>query len=215
MSTTPHPRPEPYDDALGLLAPPQPAYGPDPDQETEPDVDDSTEWGTAGERSQLAGEHQVAWHAEPSADDPWLDDTDVVEPSSGTLYETGPGLPSRGLVVVSGAAVAAFAGLDVVLTGGIGFFFDLCLVVLCLVIAMAAAPRALFTAAVLPPLVFGALVAVLAVAAPTTVASVATGSVSRVFLTGLAEHAVPLCIGYAVTLLVASARGIAHRAATR
>jgi hypothetical protein len=226
MTSTPHRPPEPWDATFGLSAsePVEPAstatlHEPDesdPEESTEwgaaPGPEESTEWGAAPDdhASGWAGRDPVAtWHAEPAADHPRYDDETYQAPDlPATLYASGPGLPPRGVLLTTGMAVAGCAGLDFFLTGGVGYFFDLCFVVVCLVAAMSAAPRALFTVGVMPPLAFGVVIAVVAVVAPHTIA---TGSFSAVFLTGLAAHAVPLCAAYAVALVVVTARGIAHR----
>ena len=115
------------------------------------------------------------------------------------------GLSGRGLIVASALAVGGCAVLDLALTSGqMTFFFDLCFVVICLVATMAVRRQDLFTAGVLPPLVFAAVIAVVAVAAPHAFQS--APGVNKVFLTGLASHASGLVGGYAVALLAVAAR---------
>jgi hypothetical protein len=216
MSTTPHRSPEPWDDAFGILASDVRPEAPSERMPADPaDAEEGTEWSTApGDATEWGGARacdDATWHAEPTADSEWYDDH-VVTPSAGTLYASGPGLPARGVLLATGVAATACAALDFALTGSVGFFFDLCFVVICLVAAMAAAPQALFTVAVMPPLVFGGLVAAIGMLAPETIAS---GGFTTVFLTGLADHAVPLCFAYGVALLVASARGLAYRSSRR
>ncbi len=121
------------------------------------------------------------------------------------------GVSGRGLVVLSAVAAAAIAGFDLWITQGrLSFFFDLCFVVLCLVAAMAVRRSDLFTAGVLPPLLFGGVIAAVAVLAPS--AFEAAARVDKVFLTGLAGHASGLVAGYAVALLTVAARTAASRA---
>ena len=55
-------------------------------------------------------------------------------------------------------------------------FFDLCFVVVCLVGAMAVRRHDLFTAGVLPPLVFAAVIAVVSVLAPPTFVTAAASA---------------------------------------
>jgi uncharacterized membrane protein YoaK (UPF0700 family) len=96
-------------------------------------------------------------------------------------------------------------GLDLVLTDGrLTFFFDLCFVVICLVAAMAVRRSDLFTAGVLPPLLYAAVIAVLSVVAPHAFQS--APGVNKVFLTGLANHAPGLVFGYAAALTAVGAR---------
>lgn len=121
------------------------------------------------------------------------------------VLEGAAGLSGRGLVMFAALGIGGCALLNMVLTGGrVTFFFDLCFVVLCLTGTMAVSRRDLFTAGVLPPLAYGAAIAVLAVAAPHAFDT--SASVDRVFLTGLADHAAGLVGGYVLALLAIAAR---------
>jgi hypothetical protein len=124
-------------------------------------------------------------------------------------YSTAPGMPARGVIVISAASTLGCAALDVALTGGLSMFFDLCFVVICLVGAMAVRPRDLFTAGVLAPLVFGGTIAVVAALAPDLLAPQV--GISQAFLTGLADHAGGLVAGYAVALVTVAGRVSARR----
>ena len=125
-----------------------------------------------------------------------LDDA-ASEPLSGprvSAFETSDGLSSRGVIVASSVAAAGCAGLNLLLTGGqITFFFDLCFVVICLVSAMAVRRADLFTAGVLPPLLFAGVIAVISLVAPHAFES--GPGVNKVFLTGLANNAAGLVFG--------------------
>jgi hypothetical protein len=115
------------------------------------------------------------------------------------------GLTGRGIIAAGAVAVAVSSVLDLALTGGqVTFFFDLCFVVICLLTAMAVRRSDLFTAGVLPPLMFAAVIAVLSVCAPGAFDS--TPGLGKVFLTGLADHAAGLVGGYAVALATIAAR---------
>lgn len=149
---------------------------------------------------------EPAWEPETSwadqerwtDDDEWSDEAAFSDASS-------EGLSGRGVVVVGAASAAACTIVDLALTAGrLTFFFDLCFVVICLVTTLAVRRRDLFTAGVLPPLLYGGLIAVLSVVAPSTITSGA--GISKVFLTGLADHAFGLVSGYAVALLAVAAR---------
>ncbi|MDX6310409.1 MAG: hypothetical protein QOI06_3455 [Nocardioidaceae bacterium] len=119
--------------------------------------------------------------------------------------EATSGLSGRGAVAVSAATAGVCVGLDLVLTDGrLTFFFDLCFVVICLVAAMAVRRSDLFTAGVLPPLLYAAVIAVLSVVAPHAFQS--APGVNKVFLTGLANHAPGLVFGYAAALTAVGAR---------
>lgn len=125
---------------------------------------------------------------------------------------SAPGIPGRGVVLISALATVSCAGLNVALTGRLTIFFDLCFVVVALTSAMSALRRDLFTVGVLPPLLFAAVVGAIALTAPETF--VATGAMSKAFLTGLAAHAVGLVAAYGVALAVVICRVIADKEAT-
>ncbi|MGI8702338.1 MAG: DUF6542 domain-containing protein [Nocardioidaceae bacterium] len=134
----------------------------------------------------------------------------TVEPRSQASAAGAQGSAGRITVVLSSVAAAGCAAADLGLTHGrLTFFFDLCFVVLCLVAAMAVRSSDLFTVGVLPPLLFAAVIAVVAVTAPAAFEP-ATG-VAEVFLTGLATHAFGLVAGYTVALLTVAARTAAAR----
>jgi hypothetical protein len=106
-------------------------------------------------------------------------------------------------------AAGGCAVLDLALTRGITLFFDLCFVTICLVAAMSVRRRDLFTTGVMPPLIFAAVVGVVAALSPGTF--VAFGGASKAFMTGLAQHAPGLVAGYAVALLTVGSRVSASR----
>jgi hypothetical protein len=124
-------------------------------------------------------------------------------------YVATPGLPARGIVLASVLAAGGCAAVDLALTNGITLFFDLCFIVVCLVSAMAVRRRDFFTTGVLPPLLFAAVVACIAVRNPG--AFVHVGGMSKAFLAGLAQHAAALVTGYAIALTVLAARVSAAR----
>lgn len=126
-----------------------------------------------------------------------------------TVYASLPGMPGRGVVVMTSAVTAATAVLDFALTGGLSYFFDLTFVVICLVAAMAVRGHDLFTTGVLPPLAFGVTVAVVALVSPETF--VTGAGLGQVFLTGLTAHAGALVFGYAAALLTVAGRAAHHR----
>jgi hypothetical protein len=130
---------------------------------------------------------------------------------SATEYATAPGMPARGVIVLSSATALGCAAVDFALTGRLSIFFDLCFVTVCLVGAMAVRRRDLFTAGVLAPLVLAGVIAVIGFMSPQTFA--ATGGISRVFLSGLAQHAGALVAGYGVALATVAGRVSASRPA--
>ncbi len=128
-------------------------------------------------------------------------------PASNYVAAEGP--PGRGVIVSAAFACAALAVLDLALVGRLSIFFDLSFVVVCLVAAMAVRARDLFTAAVLPPLAFGATIAGVALLWPDTIAP-HLGLVAT-FLAGLATHATGLIFGCGTALLTVAARASARR----
>ncbi len=119
--------------------------------------------------------------------------------TTATEYSASTGMPGRGVIVSTALATALVVVLDVLLVARLSFFFDVCFVVVCLVAALAVRTSDLFTAAVLPPLVFAAAVAAVALLRPDAILE--TGSLAKTFLTGLAAHAPGLVGGYAAALL--------------
>lgn len=119
-------------------------------------------------------------------------------------YTAQPGIPGRGIIVLSLAATSVCAALDFTLTGGLSMFFDLCFIVICLVGAMAVRRKDLFTTGVMSPLVFAAVIGAIAVIAPHAFSDV--GGFAKVFPTGLAQHAAALVSGYGIALLTVGGR---------
>ncbi len=155
--------------------------------DTDPTYDDEERWSQSGDLDpSIAGATRVS-----------------------ITYAPATGVPGRGTVLLALLAVALLGLGDVALTSALTFFFDLWFVVICLVAAMAVSRRDLFTAGVLPPLLLGVVIAVLAVAQPDALAG--TGGMRQSFFTGLATHAGALVAGYGVALLVVAARMVAPR----
>jgi uncharacterized protein DUF6542 len=149
-----------------------------------------------------------AWGGYADVSDDWGPE-ETLPPEAGLWGDydesAAEGLTGRALIMVTALAAGGCAALDLALTAGrMTFFFDLCFVVICLVGTMAVRRADLFTAGVLPPLMFAAVIAVVAVAAPHAFES--APGVNKVFLSGLASHAPGLVGGYAVALLAVAAR---------
>jgi hypothetical protein len=124
-------------------------------------------------------------------------------------YEAEAVVPARGVIAVTLGATAAVAALDIALVSQLSFFFDVCFVVVGLVAAMAVRRQDLFTAAVLPPLAFAAVIGAVAVLSPEAI--LPDASLSKVFMVGLITHADGLVGGYGAALLTVAARAIARR----
>ncbi|MGH3471687.1 MAG: DUF6542 domain-containing protein [Nocardioidaceae bacterium] len=180
---------------------PEPMAGNDPDIEfdllvSEPDFPDDTDGADLADSPIEPSPHvdREVWRDPVQLDD--LDDA--------TEYAASPGMPGRGIVLSSAAATVVVTGLDFALTGGLTYFFDLCFVVICLLAAMGVRRIDIFTAGVLPPLVFGVLIAAVTLLAPSTFVHAA--GLGQTFLTGLAQHAGALVAGYAVALSTVALR---------
>jgi Domain of unknown function (DUF6542) len=132
------------------------------------------------------------------------------EPGRVGEYTAMPGIPGRGVCLLTLVTLGGCAAVDLALTRGITMFFDLCFVTVCLVASMSVRRRDLFTTGVLPPLVFAAVVGVVAVLSPGTF--VQFGGAFKAFMTGLAAHASGLVAGYAVALVTVGSRVGASRA---
>jgi hypothetical protein len=207
MPTSPHPDPLSWTDRAPVATniPPQPGPSTAFEAESKPAPDPSSTRATWTEAS---------WTTTSVAAPTFDDDIYVSHApraTTATEYVAPPGMPARGIIMTSAAAALGCAGLDFALTGRLSMFFDLCFIVVCLVGAMAVRRRDLFTTGVLAPLVFAGVIGVVAVLSPETF--VAQGGISKVFLTGLADHAGALVAGYAVALATVAARVSARRPA--
>ncbi len=124
-----------------------------------------------------------------------------------TEYAAMPGMPGRGVVLLTILVTAGVVGLNFALTTGVTFFFDLCFVVICLVAAIGVRRHDIFVAGVLPPFLYAAAIGSVAIIAPTVILE--SGGLSKTFTTGLAEHAAALVAGYGVALLTVTGRVVA------
>jgi hypothetical protein len=112
----------------------------------------------------------------------------------------------RGAVVAGALACTGLVvAFDLALTERLSLFFDLCFVLVGLTAALVVHRRGLFAVGVLPPLLLGAVVAVLAVGHPAALTASHLAFVST-WLTGLAHHGAALAATHAVVLAVVWAR---------
>lgn len=225
MTTSPHraPQPEPVNDPdaeFDLLVQEAPQHGgshvwsPDDDQDDQRDttVDadaPSVVWQVPDADDGSAGHHTGSHATGSRAATTTPTATPGATSTAATEYAAADGLPGRGVVLATLLAVAAVVALDLALVGALTFFFDLCFVVVCLVAAMSVRRQDLFTAAVLPPLVFAGAIAAVTVVFPEAI--LPAGAMGKVFMTGLAAHAEGLVGGYVVALLTVGARVYARR----
>ena len=113
----------------------------------------------------------------------------------------------RGRDVVLGSVIATMAvvALDLLLTGSLSFFFDVCLVPLSLVAALAVRPRDFFWVAVLPPLLVLSTTLELGFVAPEAIGSAEDGPLQAALI-GLADHGSATLWAQALTLAVLAIR---------
>ncbi len=120
-------------------------------------------------------------------------------------------LTRRGVVCLHVLVLGVSAWVAVQVGDELGPFFGLCFVLTAVTGALAAHDRALFTAAVVPPLALVALVLIVSLLAPDAVASDAVdrgglaGALART-AAGLVRLATALVVGHLAALLVVAAR---------
>jgi hypothetical protein len=125
-----------------------------------------------------------------------------------TLWEEGR---HPGHLVIRAAVVAILAvTLVSLLFGRIGIVFDVAFVLICLAAALWVRPRDFFSIGVLPPLLLGSTVVVLALVDRAAIAK-AGDPFFQAVVSGLAHHALALVVGYGLTLAVLALRQVALR----
>ena len=126
-----------------------------------------------------------------------------------TLWEEGE---HPGALVVRAAALAilGITLVDLVIGNRLGVLFDIAFVLVCMGAALWVHPRDFFMIGVLPPLLLGCTVLVLAFIDRAAIAKGSDPLVQAV-VSGLAHHAIALVIGYALTLVVLALRQVALR----
>ncbi|AIY18637.2 hypothetical protein KR76_21090 [Pimelobacter simplex] len=95
--------------------------------------------------------------------------------------------------------------LDLLLSDGLGLLFDLAFVTVCVGAALAVRPSDFFAVGVLPPLAMFAIVLLLALTDPGSVARADDNAVQAT-VSGLSRHAVALVLGYGACLGLLAAR---------
>lgn len=130
--------------------------------------------------------------------------------SAPTLWEEGR-WSGRRVTRFSMLASALLALADVLATGRLDRLFDSGFIVLCVGMALAVRPQDFFRVGVLPPMLLLGLSVLLALGHRGAIAASDDGFVQAV-ISGLAHHAGPLFVGYALALAVL---GIRSRVARR
>lgn len=127
-----------------------------------------------------------------------------------TLWDEGR-RPGRDVVSLAVALLLTAAVVDLLLSEGLGLFFDLAFVTVCVGAALGVRPSDFFAVGVLPPLAMFALVVLLAFSDPGAVARADDGLVQAT-VSGVSHHAVALLLGYAACLgLLAVRRQVLRR----
>lgn len=121
----------------------------------------------------------------------------VVRQRPRTLWEQGR-RPAREVVTLAIAVLMTAVVLDLLLSAGLGLFYDLVFVTLSVVAALSVRPADFFAVGVLPPLAMFTVVLLLAISEPGSVAHPDDGVVQAT-VSGLAGHAVALAGGYAIS----------------
>jgi hypothetical protein len=109
------------------------------------------------------------------------------------------------MVALGAAVLLSAVVLDRSLGGDLGWIFDVAFVLACAWLALAVAPRDFFTVGVLPPLLMLGAFVLLAFIDPGAIARKHDSPLQAV-ITGLADHAVALGLGYAVALVLLALR---------
>jgi uncharacterized protein DUF6542 len=117
-----------------------------------------------------------------------------------TVWEEGRE-PGRQVVALGAAIALTAVAIDVVATGGIGLFFDLVFVPLCLWLALDVRLDDFFTVGVLPPLLMAGVFVLVGVGRPEALGERGDGFVQAV-ISGLPHHSEALLLGYALSLAV-------------
>lgn len=121
-----------------------------------------------------------------------------------TLWEQGTE-PGRQVVALALALALTAVVLEQAVTGSVGWFFDVCFVLICVGAALRVRPADFFTVGVLPPLLMVAVFTLLGIARPAVIADEGDGVIQAV-VSGLGHHAGALIVGYALSLGVLAVR---------
>ena len=130
-------------------------------------------------------------------------------PARATLWMQGRH-PGRLVLRATSVILLAVLGLNHLATGSMGLGFDLAFVAACAVIALWVRPRDFFMIGVFPPIFLGAVVVVLGIADPGSVAR-ASDNAGQAVVSGLAHQAGTLVLGYGLTLALIALRQVAIR----
>ncbi|WP_157537245.1 DUF6542 domain-containing protein [Nocardioides sp. Root190] len=122
----------------------------------------------------------------------------VVRPRPRTLWEQGV-RPARDAVPLGIALLVTAMVLDLMLSEGLGLFYDLVFVTLSVAAALTIRHEDFFAVGVAPPLAMFTVVLLLAVSEPGAIAQAGDGAVQAT-VSGLSAHALALAGGYGACL---------------
>ncbi|UUW89778.1 DUF6542 domain-containing protein [Pimelobacter simplex] len=128
----------------------------------------------------------------------------TAHPRPRTLWDEGR-RSGRDVVSLAVALLLTATVLDLLLSDGLGLLYDLVFATLCVGAALAVRPSDFFAVGVLPPLAMFAIVLLLALSDPGSVARADDGVVQAT-VSGLSRHAVALVLGYGACLGLLAAR---------
>ncbi|ANH38499.1 hypothetical protein I601_2071 [Nocardioides dokdonensis FR1436] len=115
-----------------------------------------------------------------------------------TLWEEGSD-PGWQVVALGLALTLSAVALDSLVSPGLGWLYDVAFVLICVACALLVRPRDFFTVGVLPPLLMLVALVLLGATSPGSIARAQDGPVQAV-VSGLADHALALVLGYALAL---------------
>ncbi|MFC6343070.1 DUF6542 domain-containing protein [Nocardioides hankookensis] len=130
--------------------------------------------------------------------------------SQRTLWEEGHE-PGRQVAVLGVALTLTITALDLLVFGHLTVLFDICFVLVCVLLALLVRPRDFFTVGVLPPLLMVGAFVLIGSTRPDVIADDTDGVVQAV-VSGLSHHDGSLITGYALALGVLALR---HRVLSR
>lgn len=128
----------------------------------------------------------------------------ALSPRSPTLWEEGR-QPAQDLIALAMALLLTATVLDLVLSDGLGLFYDLAFVTICVGAALLVRPTDFFAVGVLPPLAMLLVALLVGISEPGAVARVDDGFVQAT-VSGLSGHAIALVFGYGACLALLAVR---------
>lgn len=107
--------------------------------------------------------------------------------------------PARPLWALGAALTLTAVAVDHVLSGHLTFFFDVCFIATCTLLAFRITPGQFTSAAAMPPVLMLGVLVFLSIVSPATIADQGDGFI-QALVSGLAHHAVGFAFGFAAAL---------------